>query len=647
MKKLLILILSLMATAVFAQQDIPLEAFSKGSEFSSVKISPNGEYLGFITKAEGKSILGFLELDGFKVIHAVRFNGNAQVGRYEWVNDNRVVLEKEYIRGWRDHPEYHGELFGVNVDGSRGRYLVGYQGEIQTGSRLKKATPLYGTSYILDPLVNDEDKMLIVTYPWSGSKEPVTVVYEVNVHSGVRRKVSISPRRMGRFLTDHQGEVRAVASTDDNGNTSVFIKNTKDSDWKELTLAQDLDDYWLHGFDESGKLAYLSAAKAGEPRGVYQLTLETGKLKHFFQDKLVDPSKIWRDPVNQTPFAIELDPDYPTYAFVDQDSIWSQRLKSLIASIPGNQIRIVSGTRDGSRVIVFAGSDINPGNYYLFDSKKNQLGLLVANRSWIDPNSMSTMEAISFKGRDGITIHGYLTTPQGKEKKNLPLIVMPHGGPHGPRDYWQFDPEVQMLASRGMAVLQINFRGSGGYGDAFEELGYRKWGKEIQYDIIDGTRDLISKGIADKNRICIMGASFGGYSALQSAILEPDLFQCAVGVVGVYDLPLMFEEGDIAQRSSGVAYLERVLGTDEKQLKEFSPSYNVDKLKVPVLIVHGGEDQRAPIEQAESLIDALKKADKPYQYYLLEDEGHGFYKPEHRLKYFKKVLAFLEKPMQL
>ncbi|UDM60171.1 S9 family peptidase [Pseudoalteromonas piscicida] len=647
MKKLLILILSLMATAVFAQQDIPLEAFSKGSEFSSVKISPNGEYLGFITKAEGKSILGFLELDGFKVIHAVRFNGNAQVGRYEWVNDNRVVLEKEYIRGWRDHPEYHGELFGVNVDGSRGRYLVGYQGEIQTGSRLKKATPLYGTSYILDPLVNDEDKMLIVTYPWSGSKEPVTVVYEVNVHSGVRRKVSISPRRMGRFLTDHQGEVRAVASTDDNGNTSVFIKNTKDSDWKELTLAQDLDDYWLHGFDESGKLAYLSAAKAGEPRGVYQLTLETGKLKHFFQDKLVDPSKIWRDPVNQTPFAIELDPDYPTYAFVDQDSIWSQRLKSLIASIPGNQIRIVSGTRDGSRVIVFAGSDINPGNYYLFDSKKNQLGLLVANRSWIDPNSMSTMEAISFKGRDGITIHGYLTTPQGKEKKNLPLIVMPHGGPHGPRDYWQFDPEVQMLASRGMAVLQINFRGSGGYGDAFEELGYRKWGKEIQYDIIDGTRDLISKGIADKNRICIMGASFGGYSALQSAILEPDLFQCAVGVVGVYDLPLMFEEGDIAQRSSGVAYLERVLGTDEKQLKEFSPSYNVEKLRVPVLIVHGGEDQRAPIEQAESLIDALKKADKPYQYYLLEDEGHGFYKPEHRLKYFKKVLAFLEKPMQL
>ncbi|MEJ6474267.1 S9 family peptidase [Pseudoalteromonas piscicida] len=647
MKKIISLMLFLVVNIAFAKQQIPLEAFSKGSEFADVKISPSGEYLSFLTKREGRNTLGFIQLDGFKFIHSVAFNGNAQVGRYEWVNDERVVLEKEYIRGWKDHPEYHGELFGVNVDGSRSKYLVGYQGESQTGSRLRKATPLYGTSYILDPLVDDEDKMLIVTYPWSGAKEPVTVVYEVNVNSGVRRKVTASPQKMGRFLTDKLGEVRAVASIDDEGDSSVFLRNKEENSWDELALSRDLDDFWLHGFDDTGKLAYLSAAKAGEPRALYQLTLETGELKHFFQDKLVDPTKVWRDPVNQTPYAIELDPDYPTYAFVDQGSVWSQQLKSLIASIPGNQIRLVSGTRDGSKVIVFAGSDINPGKYYLYDSKKNQLSYIAASKSWIEPNKMSAMEPIVFTSRDGLSIHGYLTTPLGKEQKDLPLVVMPHGGPHGPRDYWQFDPDVQMLASRGVAVLQVNFRGSGGYGDRFEELGYKKWGQEIQYDIIDGTKHLISKGIADKKRICIMGASFGGYSALQSAILEPELYQCAVGVVGVYDLPLMFEEGDVAERDSGQAYLERVLGTDEKQLKAFSPSYNADKLSVPVLIVHGGEDERAPIEQAESLIEALKKAKKPYEYYLLEDEGHGFYKPEHRLKYYKKVLSFLEKPLQL
>ncbi|MEQ2351892.1 alpha/beta hydrolase family protein [Pseudoalteromonas piscicida] len=647
MKKFIALMLLPLAAKAFAKQEIPLESFSKGSEFSDVKISPNGEYLSFITKREGKNTLGFLQLDKFKLIHAVRFNDNAQIGRYEWVNDDRVVLEKEYIRGWKDHPEFHGELFGVNVDGSRGKYLVGYQGEGQTGSRLRKATPLYGTSYILDPLVNDENKMLIVTYPWTGSKEPTTRVYEVNVHTGVRRKVTNSPKKMGRFLTDHQGEVRAVVSEDDDGNSLVFIREEAGSKWAELTLENNLDDFWMHGFDKSGTSVYLSASTAGEPMAFYKLGLESKKLTHVFQDKVVDPTKVWIDPIDKSPFAIELDPGYPTYAFIDESADWSQRLKSLIASIPGNQIRIVSSTRDGGQVVVFASSDTNPGDYYLYDSKANKMKYLASARGWIKPNQMSTVEPVKFTSRDGLTIHGYLTTPINAEKKNLPLIVMPHGGPHGPRDYWQFDPEVQMLASRGMAVLQVNFRGSGGYGDAFEVLGYQKWGKEIQYDIIDGTRDLISKGIVDKKRICIMGASFGGYSALQSAILEPDLFQCAVGVVGVYDLPLMFEEGDVAQRSSGVAYLERVLGTDEKQLKAFSPSYNVDKLKVPVLIVHGGEDQRAPIEQAESLIDALKKADKPYQYYLLEDEGHGFYKPEHRLKYFKKVLEFLEEPLQL
>ena len=160
MKKFIALMLLPLAAKAFAKQEIPLESFSKGSEFSDVKISPNGEYLSFITKREGKNTLGFLQLDKFKLIHAVRFNDNAQIGRYEWVNDDRVVLEKEYIRGWKDHPEFHGELFGVNVDGSRGKYLVGYQGEGQTGSRLRKATPLYGTSYILDPLVNDEDNFI-------------------------------------------------------------------------------------------------------------------------------------------------------------------------------------------------------------------------------------------------------------------------------------------------------------------------------------------------------------------------------------------------------------------------------------------------------------------------------------------------------
>ena len=207
--------------------------------------------------------------------------------------------------------------------------------------------------------------------------------------------------------------------------------------------------------------------------------------------------------------------------------------------------------------------------------------------------------------------------------------------------------QVQMLANKGMAVLKVNFRGSEGFGVNFQEAGYRQWGQNVQHDIIDGVKLLINDGTVDKDNICIMGASFGGYSALQSAIIEPDMFKCAIGLMGVYDLPLMYEEGDTQASSYGVNYLKTVIGTDEAELKAFSPAYNVDKLKAPVHIVHGGEDERAPIEQAESLEAALKKAKHPYEITILDDEGHGFYKEEHRTLYYKKVLAFLDDHLKL
>ena len=319
----------------------------------------------------------------------------------------------------------------------------------------------------------------------------------------------------------------------------------------------------------------------------------------------------------------------------------------MIEALQGDQVQLVSSTSNGDINVIYASSDTNPGKYYLYDGVQNKLRILFSARGWLNENELSKTKPIQYKTRDGLTIYGYLTVPNGLEDKNLPLVVMPHGGPHGPRDYWGYDSEVQLLASRGMAVLRVNFRGSGGFGRNFEEAGYQKWGSDIQFDIIDGVKFLISNGTVNKNNICIMGASFGAYSALQSAILEPDMFKCAIGTVGIYDLPLMFEEGDISGRSTGQNYLENVLGTDETLLKAFSPSYNIDKLKAAVFIVHAGEDARAPIEQAESLIAALKKANHPYKYVLLEDEGHGFYKEEHRTAYYKQVINFLDKHLEL
>ncbi|MBQ4834115.1 S9 family peptidase [Pseudoalteromonas sp. MMG010] len=643
----LFLVLLLVCCKSFAINTlVPIDSFSKGAEFVSVKISPDGKYLAVIAKPEGKNVLMILDAQKFTVHHTVSFPGNAQVGGYSWVNNKRIVLAKEYLKGWQDHPEYRGELFGVNADGSQSKYLVGYQGEMQTGSRIKKATPLNGTSYILDPLINDDRKMLIVTYPWTAANEPHTDVYKVDVYSGKRKRITRSPTRMARFLTDHEGNVRVAVSTDDYIKSSIYTKELSGGQWVELNLGDlALSNVNLRAFDSTGESVFITASLSGEEEGLYKLNLTTKAFDLIHKEPGVSPKRVWVDEVSKELFAIESELGYPTYAFIDGESHKSDRLKALLQVLQGNQVQLVSSTLDGNMSVIYSSSDSNPGSYYLFNALNNKLNFLFSSRSWLNPEQMAITKPINFKARDGLTIHGYLTIPNNAQEKNLPLVVMPHGGPHGPRDWWGFDSDAQVLASRGIAVLKVNFRGSGGFGRNFEHAGHLKWGSEIQFDIIDGVKHLIAQGTVNKDNMCIMGASFGGYSALQSSIIEPDMFKCAIGVIGIYDLPLMFKVGDVADRDSGQRYLTQVLGTDEQQLKAFSPSYNIDKLKAPVLIVHGGQDERAPIEQAESLIKALKKQTHPYEYMLLEDEGHGFYNSEHRASYYKKVLSFLEQHM--
>ena len=627
---------------------LSVEDFSKGNDFSRVTISPDGNYVAAIKKHEGKNSLIIVDTTKFAVTHAVAFPGNAQVGEYHWVNNERVILEKEYLKGWQDTPIYYGELFAVNVDGSRGAYVIGYHGEQQTGTRLKKQTPVQGTSYLLDPLLHDDKKVLVVTYPWTATNEPTTVVYEVDVYRGLRTLITRSPAPMGEFLTDHDGNVRIAVSSDDYLNATLHVREPEGGFWKELDLEGiNYTDISLKAFDKSGESVYATASKGGEAESLIKINLKTKEVTKIFQDKHVSPSHIWVDEISKELFAIETEADYPSYAFVDSNSPKSQRLKDLLGALPGSQVQLVSSTEDDSKNIIFASSDINPGQYYLYDANTNKLRALFSARGWINQKDMAQTTPLRFKSRDGLTILAYLTVPNGKAEKNLPLVVMPHGGPYQARDYWGYDPEAQMLANRGIAVLKVNFRGSPGFGQNFREAGYRQWGQNIQHDIIDGVKLLINDGTVDKDNICIMGASFGGYSALQSAIIEPDMFKCAIGLMGVYDLPLMYEEGDTQARSYGVNFLKTVIGTDEAELKAFSPAYNVDKLKAPVLIVHGGEDERAPIEQAESLEAALKKAKHPYEITILDDEGHGFYKEEHRTLYYKKVLAFLDDHLKL
>jgi dipeptidyl aminopeptidase/acylaminoacyl peptidase len=584
--------------------------YSKGAEYFNVKISPNGDYLSAITLHEGKATLLVLDFETKKLLNAINFPGNAQVGNYEWANDERLVLQKEYLKGWSDVPQYYGELMAVNADGSQVQYLFGYKSnEQQTGSHIKKSTPIRATAFILDPLIDDDKYMLVNAIAWNSSRtldiETRQDVYRVDLYRGTRKRLMGSPIGRTRFMTDHSGKVRFAAGEDKNNDTKIFYRQK--GEWHESSnLKLGLDDFSPISFADTPNSIYAAGRKNSETMGVYKIDLNTGEQQKIIQDDKVDPANFWINNQTKQLYAVEFNEDHPSYAFVEQEDSRSKLLKQLLAALPGHQVQIVSETRDGSKLIIVAFNDRNPGDYYVYNTQKNTLGFLVSSKKWLEPELMAEVKPISFTNRDGIKISGYLTLPNGVEAKNLPLIVNPHGGPHGIRDVWGFDPESQLLASQGYAVLKVNFRGSGGYGKAFEEMGHQKWGTDIQFDIIDATRYVIEQGIANKERICIVGGSFGGYSALQSAIIEPDMFKCAIRFAGVYDLPMMFEEGDVADTRSGTSFLKQVLGTDQATLKAMSPSYNVDKLKAKLLLIHGGDDERAPIEQFESLEDALK-----------------------------------------
>ncbi|MDH3401850.1 MAG: S9 family peptidase [Chromatiales bacterium] len=623
--------------------DVPY--YSKSSEFTQVKISPDGKHLAVMIPVDGRNGVAILDTETLKPTWIARFSGEKQIGEFHWANSERLIARLEMFRGWNEHPTSAGEWFAANVDGKRQKNIYGYRAG-GLSSKIKRAESVYGYGQIIDLLEDDPDNILMSSTPFSRVARRPTLI-KVNVYNGKHKEVALSPIANSTFLTDHSGRARFVAGSNDEGNPEIYYREDEGDDWVLLSKGSEEDGFIrpLAFVDEN--TVYIADDTDESIAGVFTLDLKTGEKTLVYRNETANPSNFWFTPNGRKLYALEIEPLLPTYVYLDTQSSEVQLLRQLLKAFPGQQVRLASQTLDGNLAIIRVFSDRNPGTFYLFDKTKKQARHLVHSRPWVDPNESASVKPVEFTARDGMTIRGYLTLPAGKEAKNLPLVVNPHGGPHGPRDWWGYNPEAQFLASRGIAVLQVNFRGSGGYGRDFEQAGYRKWGSEIQYDIIDGTRHLIDQGIVDEKRICIYGGSFGGYSALQSPILEPDLFACAVGFVGVYDLEMLYTKGDIPTQEAGVAILEKYVGRDEEELRAFSPIYHVDKLKTALLIVHGEEDPRAPIEHAYALRDALDEIDYPYEWMVMDKEGHGFYNEKNREKMFRKLFAFIEKHIQL
>ncbi|SNY49000.1 acylaminoacyl-peptidase [Arsukibacterium tuosuense] len=629
----------LVACAGVQAAELTLEDYARQSQFLEIEISPTGKYLAATSRSdEGNIYLNVIDIKSNKIISVRHFTGRDSIGSIDWANSERLLLTLVRDIGALEQPVATGEIFAVDADGSNARMLTGYRAD-------NEKTPAQVINYL-----PEEDKFVLIVTSTPSRRGSFSLVKRLNIENGRARQIARAPMRSSGMITDNDGIARMAVGEDQENDNEMVLMYRKDekSDWQTLRRYGQRDGSFtpIAFLPDNKRVVGLSDTQT-DTKAISIMDPETGKEELLAHHPKVDVAPQFSIEDGYLKEVIGASYEYDLHEdvfFADiKDKTFSGYLQSLKAAFPGKKIAINSATRDNSILVLTTRSANHPPEFYLFDTKNNQLSFLLNGRPWMKPELLAETKAVIYKSRDGLDIHAILTLPRDKKAENLPLIMLPHGGPHGPRDVLEIDTDAKVLAQHGYAVLQPNFRGSGGFGRSFLQAGYQNWGTTMINDMTDGVMHLVEQGIVDKNRVCAYGGSYGGYAALMSAVREPDLYKCAVGFVGVFDLNLMYTDGDIQERQSGINYLEMAIGRDQVQLDAQSPIKHLDKLKAPVFIIHGEEDRRVPIIHANRLREELEKRNHPYEWLVKDKEGHGFYKPENNVERWQKMLAFFDK----
>jgi dipeptidyl aminopeptidase/acylaminoacyl peptidase len=630
--------------------EMPVENFVKHGDYLDMELSPDGKHISARIRNEGRIYLVFLDTATMQVVGGVKPRSSDEIHSATWINNERVVYQFREAVYNSDAPIATGELFATNVDGTRAEMLYGYRaGESQLGSKIAKRKDTAATPYIISTLVNDDKQILIVEYPWDlegntyyDYRKTNSVISRLNVYSGIKRKVETLPYPGATPFANEDGQVRFIRWRNEKNETEFAYRENDDAQWKDLDNEQAKDHVPI-GVSKSGQNVYFSGTVGkAEFTTVFELDVQTGSYTQIFNDLTADIRSLNWDFELDKPAIGFTYPDKVAYIYAEGTSKTATLHKQLAAAFSGQDVSITSQS-DGL-ALVRVTSDVNPGEYYLFNTVTNNASFLWANRSWLDPAQMASKQPLKFSTEDGLDINGYITLPINlAENEKAPMVVMIHGGPHGERDYWSFDSEVQLFANRGYAVLQINYRGSGGYGDKFEEAGYMQWGGKMIQDIIDGTQYAVDSYPIDETRMCLYGASYGGYAALMAAVRAPETYKCTIGYIGIYDLNYAYTESDTMKSMGGEAFLNKVIGTDKKQLNEFSPVNHADKIKANVMLIHGERDSRVPVINAEAMLSKFESVGKKVPYLNFSNSGHGVYDEEGRFILYNAVIDFLDK----
>jgi acetyl esterase/lipase len=619
--------------------ELPVDEFFRHSEFDDIKISPTGEYLAASVKlAADTGALVVLRRETLERTGVFRLAGRSFVSDFRWVGPERLLFGVAESQGSKTNPGLTGEIYGMDADGRNQKLLIGPRAETRSGR--------FEVGFLNATLPDDDDHVLVsVRGIGAGRGTDFPRLERMNVRTGSRSLIARAPIANASFLADQAGKARLSWGADENNRQKVYYREAGGGEWRVIHEQGSTDGpTWTPRFVyPDGASALIEMGQASGPNGLFRYRFADGETTLVARDTTVDPWFVAYALDRSAPVAVAFMDGGPKLTLLDRESPLVKGWASVLRGVEGTFSVPTSWTDDGNLVVFRVFSDRNPGEFHLLDRGSMKLTYLMSSRRWIKPEQMATMEPVSFKARDGLTIHGYLTIPPNSDGRGMPLVLNPHGGPIGPFDTWGWNPETQLFANRGYATLQVNFRGSGNYGEAFTRAGLQQWGDGMIDDMTDAVRWAIAEGIADPERICIYGASYGGYAAAMAPIREPNLYRCAVGYVGVYDMPFMFASGDIPDLRGGRNFLREWLGTGAEFLTRISPVHRAAaELKVPMFIVTGNEDERAPPEHSQRLRRVLTEAGRPPQWMERDFEGHGFFKLENNRALYTEMLAFFD-----
>lgn len=600
---------------------IPRQILFGNPEKTMGRLSPDGTMLAYL--APVNDVLNvWVRTIGTDDDRPVTKDDNRGIRRYFWAADSKHIMYLQDVGGnenWR--------LYGANLDSDEINDFTPFE-NIQTR--------------IVDRNKHFPSELLI-----GMNKENPRVhdVYHLDLVTGELELVAKNPGNVSDWVADAEFKIRGATMATPEGGFDLMIREDESAEWQKLLTWDSENSYTSYpvSFSKDGKSIYLIDSRDANAGRLIKMEMATKDIQVIAEDPQYDVAGVLIHPDTY---------EIQGVSYLKARKEWKLLDRSIrgdfdeLAKLDRGDFSIPSRDDADEKWLVYFDKDNGPVSYWVYDRKTKTGTYLFNQYPTLSDYTLANMEPISFTSRDGLTIHGYVTYPPGEGRENLPMVLDVHGGPWG-RNTWEYDPQAQWFANRGYVCLQVNFRGSAGYGKDFINAGDREWGAKMHDDLVDAVNWAVGKGIADPERIAIFGGSYGGYAALVGATFTPDLFCCAVDASGPTNLVTLIKSIP-PYWSTQLATFHKRIGnpdTEEEFLKSRSPLFKVDNIEIPILIVQGANDPRVPQAEAEQIVDAMKKKGLDYEYMLFDDEGHGLAKPENRLKFFAAAEKFLAKHM--